>query len=184
MPGCSARPTGSAQRAARWPRWLPRGADAPGPEAWEATNLATVATAIVAAASVREETRGSHWREDFPRVDDAWLLHVDIVARPEGDRYGLDLVAATDDASVLDVGYLNDLARAALEEDLAGGVDVTSVATIAPGTTAVGDFVARAGGVVAGLDVAEAVLRATVRSGPRASSGTTSTAPSYGRATC
>jgi len=37
--------------------------DAPGPDAWEATNLATVATAIVAAASVREETRGSHWRE-------------------------------------------------------------------------------------------------------------------------
>jgi nicotinate-nucleotide pyrophosphorylase (carboxylating) len=136
-------------------------ADAPGPEAWEATNLATVATAVVAAATVREETRGSHWREDFPQSDDAWLLHVDIVARPEGDRYGLDLVAATDEASVLDVGYLNDLARAGLEEDLAGGVDVTSVATIAPGTTAVGDFVARAAGVIAGLDVAEAVLRAT-----------------------
>ncbi|RAY15345.1 L-aspartate oxidase [Actinomadura craniellae] len=39
--------------------------------AWEATNLHTAATAIVAAARRREETRGSHWREDFPDRDDA-----------------------------------------------------------------------------------------------------------------
>jgi nicotinate-nucleotide pyrophosphorylase (carboxylating) len=136
-----------------------RPAGSHGPAAWEATNLATVASAIIAAASVREETRGSHWREDFPDTDEAWALHVDVVARDEGNRFGLDLVAATDDASMLDVGYLNDLARAALEEDLNGGVDVTSVATIAPETTAVGDFVARADGVLAGLDVAEAVVR-------------------------
>ncbi|MFC6879726.1 L-aspartate oxidase [Actinomadura yumaensis] len=46
---------------------------APCVEAWETTNLHTVATAIVAAARRREETRGSHWREDFPDRDDtAW----------------------------------------------------------------------------------------------------------------
>jgi L-aspartate oxidase len=46
-------------------------------EAWEATNLHAVATAIVAAAKRREETRGSHWREDFPdRDDQAWLGHL------------------------------------------------------------------------------------------------------------
>ncbi len=46
-------------------------------EAWETTNLHTVATAIVAAAERREETRGSHWREDFPeRDDDRWLGHL------------------------------------------------------------------------------------------------------------
>jgi nicotinate-nucleotide pyrophosphorylase (carboxylating) len=154
----SADGLGSASRAVA--EMAATSSDAAGPEAWEATNLVTVAAAIIAAASVREETRGSHWREDFPDRDDAWALHVDIVARPEGDRYGLDLVAAADGASLLDAGYLNDLARAALEEDLAGGVDVTSVATIAAGTRAVGDFAARADGVVAGLDVAEAVLRA------------------------
>ncbi|MGB9378968.1 MAG: L-aspartate oxidase [Mycobacteriales bacterium] len=32
---------------------------------WEATNLLTVAAAITAAAAAREESRGSHWREDF-----------------------------------------------------------------------------------------------------------------------
>ncbi|MFC5753865.1 L-aspartate oxidase [Actinomadura rugatobispora] len=49
----------------------------PGVEAWEATNLHAVATAIVAAARRREETRGSHWREDFPDRDDtAWAGHL------------------------------------------------------------------------------------------------------------
>jgi L-aspartate oxidase len=53
-----------------------RGAEA-GVEAWEATNLYTVASAIVAAARRREETRGSHWREDFPeRADGAWQGHL------------------------------------------------------------------------------------------------------------
>lgn len=39
-------------------------------ESWETTNLLTVSTALAAAASLREETRGSHWREDFPERDD------------------------------------------------------------------------------------------------------------------
>ncbi len=51
------------------------------------------------------------------------------------------------------------LVRAALAEDLAGGSDVTSAATLPPDAHARGDFVARAGGVVAGLDVAECALR-------------------------
>ncbi|NYD48929.1 L-aspartate oxidase [Actinomadura luteofluorescens] len=52
---------------------LGRGGAEPGVEAWEATNLYTVASAIVAAARRREETRGSHWREDFPeRADGTW----------------------------------------------------------------------------------------------------------------
>ena len=53
-------------------------------ETWEATNLLTVATALVAAASAREETRGSHWREDFPDRDDAaWRSHVDLTFNGE-----------------------------------------------------------------------------------------------------
>jgi L-aspartate oxidase len=45
--------------------------------AWEATNLHTVATAIVAAARARRETRGSHWRADHPERDDAtWRGHL------------------------------------------------------------------------------------------------------------
>jgi aspartate oxidase len=49
----------------------------PAPEAWETTNLVTVASALVTAAAHRRETRGSHWREDFPDRDDAgWRVRV------------------------------------------------------------------------------------------------------------
>jgi L-aspartate oxidase len=52
----------------------------PGPDAWETTNLVTVAQALTAAATWREETRGSHWREDHPeRDDERWAGHVDVV---------------------------------------------------------------------------------------------------------
>ncbi len=51
-------------------------------EAWETTNLFQLAQAIVRSALQREETRGSHWREDFPEKLDAWskriLQHMDI----------------------------------------------------------------------------------------------------------
>jgi L-aspartate oxidase len=51
--------------------------DEPCVEAWEATNLHEVATAVVRAARLREETRGSHWREDFPERDDLkWHGHL------------------------------------------------------------------------------------------------------------
>ncbi|MEV4809253.1 L-aspartate oxidase [Micromonospora avicenniae] len=43
---------------------------------WEATNLLTVASTLVAAAYARQETRGCHWREDFPTADDRWLGHL------------------------------------------------------------------------------------------------------------
>src|SRR4030095_5258637 len=43
---------------------------------WEATNLLMVACALVGAATRREETRGCHWREDFPDGRDAWLGHL------------------------------------------------------------------------------------------------------------
>jgi len=49
----------------------------PGIECWEATNLLTVSRALVAAAGLREETRGCHWREDHPRRDDErWAGHL------------------------------------------------------------------------------------------------------------
>ncbi len=39
----------------------------------------TISTALAAAASSRQETRGSHWRDDFPERNDAdWAGHFDI----------------------------------------------------------------------------------------------------------
>ncbi|GEP39043.1 L-aspartate oxidase [Nocardioides psychrotolerans] len=49
-------------------------------QSWETTNLLTIGAALAAAATLREETRGSHWREDFPERDDAtWAGHFDAV---------------------------------------------------------------------------------------------------------
>ncbi len=45
-------------------------AEAIGQDAWETTNLVTVSALLAEAALRREETRGSHWREDFPGRDD------------------------------------------------------------------------------------------------------------------
>ncbi len=52
-----------------------------------------------------------------------------------------------------------DLIRRALAEDLAGGTDITSVATVSGDEKVVADFIARKSGVIAGIDMAIATLR-------------------------
>ena len=57
----------------------------PATESWETTNLVTVARALVDAAALRRETRGSHWREDFPELDDErWHGHIDVRLDADG----------------------------------------------------------------------------------------------------
>ncbi|MET9603962.1 carboxylating nicotinate-nucleotide diphosphorylase [Streptomyces sp. NPDC006512] len=77
----------------------------------------------------------------------------------EGEESGLDpaLAQLLADAG-LDPIEVEDIAHMALSEDLDGGVDVTTVATVPEDAEAVADFVAREAGVVAGLRVAEAVF--------------------------
>ncbi|WP_327402222.1 carboxylating nicotinate-nucleotide diphosphorylase [Streptomyces sp. NBC_01288] len=58
----------------------------------------------------------------------------------------------------LDPLEVEDIANVAIQEDLAGGVDVTTIATIPEEAVATADFTAREAGVVAGLRVAEAVV--------------------------
>jgi len=73
------------------------------------------------------------------------------------------------------------LIKKALEEDLAGGEDITSVATVGGSEKAVADFVARKSGVVAGALMAKAVLeevgltdiKVLVEDGAHVSAGTT-----------
>lgn len=52
-----------------------------------------------------------------------------------------------------------ELIKAALAEDLAGGEDITSVATITADASASADFTSRKSGVIAGIEIVEAVLR-------------------------
>jgi succinate dehydrogenase/fumarate reductase flavoprotein subunit len=64
----------------------------PGTAAWEATNLHTVASFVAEAARLREETRGSHWREDFPdRDDDHWGGHLVGTLAPPGPASSVEL---------------------------------------------------------------------------------------------
>ena len=53
---------------------------------WESTNLHVVARVLVHQARLREETRGSHWREDFPdRDDDHWRVRLVSRLTSDGD---------------------------------------------------------------------------------------------------
>jgi L-aspartate oxidase len=58
--------------------------DKPDAEAWQVTNLHLIATALVGSALAREETRGSHWREDFADTSDAWRGHLIVSAGESG----------------------------------------------------------------------------------------------------
>lgn len=50
---------------------------------WETTNVAQTAAGIISAARVREESRGGHFRRDFPAADDAWKVR--LAVRFDGD---------------------------------------------------------------------------------------------------
>jgi L-aspartate oxidase len=57
----------------------------PSTEAWETTNLQQVGLALAEAGLLREETRGGHWRTDFPeRDDDRWRGRLVCERDPDG----------------------------------------------------------------------------------------------------
>jgi len=67
-------------------------------------------------------------------------------------------IAATLDAGGLDPAEVERIVARALEEDLAFGPDVTTLATVSPTAHATGDVTPRAAGVLAGVAVAAAVF--------------------------
>ncbi|HET6937471.1 MAG TPA: FAD-binding protein, partial [Nocardioides sp.] len=73
---------GLAMAAAELDKLAGVAADVVDAESWETTNLVTISTGLADAAALREETRGSHWREDFPeRDDERFAGHFDVVMR-------------------------------------------------------------------------------------------------------
>lgn len=78
------RSAASLRRAAAWLTEAVRTAPpdvSPTTENWETTNIMTIAQVLVRHALLREETRGSHWREDFPESETDWqarlVTHMD-----------------------------------------------------------------------------------------------------------
>jgi L-aspartate oxidase len=56
----------------------------PSTEDWETTNIHQIATVLLSHAMTRQETRGSHWREDFPdRDDERWRTR--LITRADAD---------------------------------------------------------------------------------------------------
>jgi L-aspartate oxidase len=49
------------------------------PRAWETQNMLTIALGIATAAATRCESRGVHYRTDFPVPDPRWCCHIDVV---------------------------------------------------------------------------------------------------------
>lgn len=63
-------------------------------EILEAENLLTFAELVIYSARERRETRGAHFREDFPKQDDAnWLKHVVLRRGPTGCQMRTEEVA-------------------------------------------------------------------------------------------
>jgi L-aspartate oxidase len=54
------------------------------PAGWVLQNMLTVARLMIAAAQIREESRGVHTRTDFPDPSPAWKRHVSL-RRPSSD---------------------------------------------------------------------------------------------------
>jgi L-aspartate oxidase len=63
----------------------PPGLVQPTRAAYEATNLATVARAVLAAAAARTESRGCHRRSDHPEPRPEWLVHVRVALASSPD---------------------------------------------------------------------------------------------------
>jgi L-aspartate oxidase len=71
--------SGLSEAGAAIGKLIEQPAGEPGTPGWEATNLVTVASALIAAATAREESRGAHWREDHPDRDDLhWSGSLDL----------------------------------------------------------------------------------------------------------
>ena len=63
----------AASLLASWQQALDKPTDRP---FYELTNMILVGRLIAEAALIREESRGAHFRSDFPEPSDAWLKHV------------------------------------------------------------------------------------------------------------
>ena len=74
----------AAENMGRWCRYvLPR--QFSDPQGWELQNMLCLARLMIDSATRRKETRGSHFRTDFPNADDAaWQRHTTFSRNDDG----------------------------------------------------------------------------------------------------
>jgi L-aspartate oxidase len=56
----------------------------PGPVGFEAANLVQLGLAVTELAARREESRGGHWRSDYPAPVEAWRVRQTLTRAPDG----------------------------------------------------------------------------------------------------
>lgn len=66
----------------------------PGVEAWEVSNLYFLAIALVRSALERHESRGSHWRSDYPEISTEWEQRI-IQKLDKSGKWSSTLLAVT-----------------------------------------------------------------------------------------
>jgi nicotinate-nucleotide pyrophosphorylase (carboxylating) len=99
------------------------------------------------------------WQEYPPRYERAPATCCGIA--PKGHNGGVTMPETQPQDAPLDKRWLADAIERALNEDLGGnpGRDVTTQATISVDAVVTGELVAREGGVLAGIDVLDEILR-------------------------
>ena len=78
------RPGRPGRLAGQWPRQRPRSPE-PGPAGWERANMVLIGKAVAALASARHESRGAHWRADYPGPREEWRLRQVAQLSADGD---------------------------------------------------------------------------------------------------
>jgi len=134
-----------------------------------ALNLLTVAELIVQGALFREESRGGHFREDFPKEDNFNLYHTvqqrgkkigNLTANWYKEEVKQESIGASNKRykSKMDqnslIGKIIDLA---IEEDIATG-DVTTNSLIPGQSKATAQFKMKADGVISGIAIIRTVF--------------------------
>lgn len=85
-PGVIRSADGLARAAEQLNRIVEETGDLPAMWEWETTNLHQIASVLTHASALREETRGGHYREDFPELDDAqWRKRIRVHLNPDGE---------------------------------------------------------------------------------------------------
>lgn len=65
------------------------------PEAWVTQNMLTVALCVATGAATRAESRGVHFRTDFPTPRDEWRCHIDLRRSDHGVQAATSPVEST-----------------------------------------------------------------------------------------
>ncbi|MDP3451331.1 MAG: L-aspartate oxidase [Bacteroidales bacterium] len=119
-------------------------------------NLISVASLIIEGALHRNESRGGHFRSDFPEEDNSSLYH--SIQQIDRDICKLYTTVKNNKNQIMShISLIDKIIDLAIEEDVATG-DITTNSIILEKTKAIATFKMKADGVVSGIDITKRVF--------------------------